>query len=161
MIFFFFCYLYRQSSVTFCCRDRPHTNPPAWSSQTLPSLDHYPSLRVISRVLYSLLTSMLCCWVTAVDSRSFSYGIHPCGHIYFVKEFLVSLKFYCAHRIEMIVAWKPFLTFYCFLNMLQVNCLALDSPKTDPERWSQLEQVFPFSFFHFLWVCFHAWILVG
>lgn len=50
-------------------------------------------------------------------------GTHTC----FVKELLSTrtLRF-TVHLVGLIVAWKPFPKLHCALNMLTVNCLALD-----------------------------------
>lgn len=47
------------------------------------------------------------------------------------------LKLYCAPGIGMIAAWKPFHKLYRVSNMLTMNCLVFDIPKSDAGCQSQ------------------------
>lgn len=71
--------------------------------------------------------------VTMLDSWSFSYTTQPHGHMYFVEEFLYSstLKCFGIELIVLMFAWKLFPKLHCVLNMLTMNCLALESVSSD------------------------------
>lgn len=69
---------------------------------------------------------------TTIDSRSFSCRAHPHCLMHFLKESL------CSHTLSLLctwnwtVSWKHFLKLYCGLNMTIMNCMALDSLRSDP-----------------------------
>lgn len=138
-----------------CYRDRSHWNAPEWLSQTLPSLDCYSSLREMSHVPYGLLISSVVRDHTRV--RLFSYRSHPPGHSYCVKECL------CGHPLSFIVYLKldwldwlfpgnPFPD-HAVLNILTMDHLTLDPPKSDQDWRNQSVLDFHSHLFECLFSC--------
>ena len=69
-----------------------------------------------------------------LDSRPLINRSHPHDHMDFGVSKQSHLKLYCIPEIEITVAWKPLPKWYCVLNMLTLNRLALDSLVSDPGR---------------------------
>lgn len=126
-----------EADLTYLChRGRPLPNSLEQLSQTLPSLDHYPSLGEIPRVFYGLLTSML---LVRDDTRFQVFQLqNPSSqeHVLCKRVSMCShRKLYCVHGIELIgliTAWKPFPKQSCFKYADNNHLVLLDCLMPDP-----------------------------
>lgn len=135
-------------------RDRPHWNAPEWLSPTLPSLNCYSSLREMSHVPYDLLISSVVRDHTRVrpfSCRPPSWSQVLCKGVslWSPLSFSVNLEL---HWLDWLFPGNLFPD-HAVLNILTMDHLMLNSPKSDQDWRNQSVLDFHSHLFECLFSC--------